>query len=150
MIFEQATIVDVTDSHLVVESVQQSTCGSCAAKKGCGNGVLAQYMSNTNYFKVSLEDASSIDQYRIGDRVELGIDELALVRASLWLYMVPLFGLMIGAYLGHLQSQSLSILFAATGLVVGGYMSSIHSKRTRNHPKYAPQLVLDEQAIRII
>lgn len=149
MIVENAKIVEIAESHVVVETIQQSTCGGCSARKGCGNGVLADYLSSSSYFKISTEKFDS-GAYQLGDELEIGIDELALVRASLWLYLVPLIGLMTGAYVGHLSSQLASIVMAVIGLLVGGYLSSLHAKRVRHDPKYVPSIVVNEDVVRLI
>jgi sigma-E factor negative regulatory protein RseC len=149
MITETATVISVEDTYLLVETIQQSTCGNCSAQKGCGQGVLAKYLSSASLFRIALHGEDGA-QFKAGDTVELGIDELALVRASLWLYLVPLAGLIVGAYLGSLYSQLTSILFAALGMAAGGYLSWMHSIKTQNDPDYAPMLVTDQQAIKLV
>jgi len=149
MIVEQATVVAVDEKHLLVETIQQSTCGSCAAQKGCGQGVLAKYLSSSSFFRLSLKGFSG-ESFQPGDTVEIGIDEFALVRASVWLYLVPLAGLLVGAFLGNTHSQWASILFAMLGMAAGCYLSWRHSKNTEDHSDYVPTLVMDAQAIRIV
>ena len=149
MIVEQATVVEVDQETLLVETIQQSSCGSCAAQKGCGQGVLAKYLSSSSYFRIR-RDSEDRRSFNPGDVVELGIDELALVRASIWLYLVPLGAMLIGAYLGNLLSELASVFCAFAGLMIGGYLSSGYAKRVRHQPEYAPVLVPDMQDIRII
>lgn len=150
MITETATVIEVGEDTILVETVQQSTCGACAAQKGCGQGVLAKYLSSSSFFRVQLPEPTQTSSYRVGDTVELGIDELAMVRASLWLYIVPLAGLLMGAYLGNLQSEVMSVFLAIVGLMAGGYLSSRHARRTKNSPEYAPVLLADTSRIRIL
>ena len=116
MIVEKATVIGVEEGWLTVETIQQSTCGSCSAQKGCGQGVLAKYLSHRSFFKLNLEEFQR-KEFKVGDVVELGIDELALVRASVWLYILPLVGLLLGVYLGALVSEGMSILGALLGLL---------------------------------
>lgn len=149
MIVEQATVIEIERDTLLVETVQQSTCGSCAAQKGCGQGVLAKYLSTSSYFRIR-RDNSDQRVFAVGDLVELGIDELALVRASIWLYLVPLGTMLVGAYIGSLISELASVMLAFVGLLFGGYLSSRHAKRVHDQPEYAPVLVSDIQDIRII
>lgn len=149
MIVERATVIEVETDSILVETVQQSTCGSCVAQKGCGQGVLAKYLSSSSFFRIDTSEFKA-DIYQPGDIVELGIDEFAIVRASLWLYLLPLAGLVAGAYLGSLNSEAGSILTAIAGLVVGGYLTSKHARRVKDRPEYAPTLVADTRGVRII
>ena len=149
MIIEQATVVEVDSDALLVETIQQSSCGSCVAQKGCGQGVLAKYLTSSSYFRV-LRDQNHHKIYRVGDVVELGIDEFALVRASLWLYLVPLVCMFVGAYIGNSVSEGISIALAAGGLIFGGYLCSQHAKNVRNRPEYAPTLVSEISTVRVV
>ena len=149
MIVEQATVVEVDQETLLVETIQQSSCGSCTAQKGCGQGVLAKYLSSSSYFRIQ-RDSEDRRSFNPGDIVELGIDELAIVRGAMWLYLVPIGTMLVGAYMGHMESEFWSIVFAIAGLIVGGYLSSRHAKKVRNHPEYAPILVPDRQDVRIV
>lgn len=149
MITEQATVIAVDADSILVETVQQSTCGTCVAQKGCGQGVLAKYLSTSSFFRIDL-GLNENRQFSLGDVVELAIDEFAIVRASLWLYFVPLAGLLAGALFGSFYSEFSSIMFALVGLCVGGYLSSIHAKKVKDRPEYAPVLKSDTQNIKVI
>lgn len=149
MIQEHATVVEVDEHSLLVETIQRSTCGSCVAQKGCGQGVLAKYLSSSTFFRVNIDD-QTVTNFRPGDTVELGIDEMALVRVSLWLYAIPLAGLMVGAYVGSLHSEMLSVLSAFGGLLLGGYFSARQAKKVKNDPQYAPVLVVDQSKIQLV
>lgn len=145
MITESATIVSVDTDRLRVETIQQSTCGACAAQKGCGQGVLAKYLTNSTYFDVDI-DPQERESYVVGDLVHLGIDEMAMVRASLWLYCLPLGFLIAGAYVGSLASDSASIVGGILGLAIGGLASRYHALSVKNDPKYAPVLLSENAA----
>ena len=43
MLVETGRVVAVEEDSLWVETIRQSTCGSCAAQKGCGHGLLNRY-----------------------------------------------------------------------------------------------------------
>ena len=42
MLKESGKVVSIEDDGLWVETIQQSTCGSCRAKKGCGQQLLSK------------------------------------------------------------------------------------------------------------
>ena len=56
-----------------VETFQQSTCGSCAAKQSCGQGVLGRWFAaKQHHFDVSC-DAKTAKTLAIGQWVELSL-----------------------------------------------------------------------------
>ena len=151
MIHENATVVDVRPDALVVETIQQSTCGSCAARKGCGQGVLAKYLSSSSYFHIALDGESPVSStYRVGDSVTIAMDELALVRASMWLYLMPIMGFLLGAVLGNTLSELASIIGALAGLVIAAGLSKYRANRVADDPRYSPVLVTDDQVVRFV
>jgi len=89
MLTETGQVFSIEPDSLVVQVIQQSTCGSCSAQKGCGQGVLTKYLSSSHFVRIRLTDRPSED-FSVGDQVELGIDELAIIRAASLVYLLPL------------------------------------------------------------
>lgn len=145
MIKESATVVSVDKNRVNVETIQQSTCGTCAAQKGCGQGVLAKYLTSSTFFEIDI-DPKDQESYAVGDVVHLGIDEMAIVRASLWLYGIPLCCLIAGAFLGSLVSDTISIMGGLLGLTLGGLISRYHALSVKKNPDYAPVLLSETSA----
>ena len=46
MLTETGRVVAVDGDRLWVETIRKSTCGSCAAQKGCGHGLLNRISDN--------------------------------------------------------------------------------------------------------
>ena len=122
MLIEQGTIVEIADSELVVQVIQQSTCGSCAAQKGCGQGVLAKYLSGSQFVRVTLKHRPATD-FHVGEQVELGVEESAMLRAAFLVYLVPLLLLIAGATLGNLISEPFPYLWVCPVWSSGEFMS---------------------------
>jgi len=108
-----------------VETQRQSACGQCAARKGCGTAVLGKVMGQKrNRVRVANPDHTPV---RVGDEVVIGIDESALVRGSLAIYLVPLLSFFLFGVLGETlarqlamaSGEGLSMLFGAAGLFLG-------------------------------
>ena len=92
MITETA-IVTRRDGRLVELELQRtSTCGHCELNKGCGTGALGRLLGHRSK-PILIETDHQLEP---GDRLELGLSESALVRASLTIYGLPLLG-MVGA-----------------------------------------------------
>lgn len=149
MLIEQGTIVEIADSELVVQVIQQSTCGSCAAQKGCGQGVLAKYLSGSQFVRVTLKQRPATDFY-VGEQVELGVEESAMLRAAFLVYLVPLLLLIAGATLGNLISEPFAIFMGLSGLVVGGIYVRKQSLRKVDDPRYSPVVVDDRAIVKIM
>ena len=57
MLTESGRVVAVNDSTVWVETIQQSTCGQCAARKGCGQSMLSKmYDGRRHHIEVPIQD----------------------------------------------------------------------------------------------
>lgn len=144
MMNETGRVVAVEEDGLWVETIQRSTCGSCAARNGCGQNLMARLLGHTSYLWVLLEGRSSED-YRPGQEVSIGVPEAVVVRGSLFVYLTPLLAMIAGAgALQHLTgSDGWSALGALAGLALGGLVVRWQAHRTRRDPRLQPVL-LDE------
>lgn len=145
MLIEKGNIVAIDDHHVNVQVIQQTTCGGCAAQKGCGQGVLSKYLSGSQFVRVNLKHRPGSD-FRVGDEVELGIDEFAMLRAAFLVYLSPLLFMVLASYMGSLISEIMSILFALLGLIAGGFYVRKESLKKQDDPGYSP-IVVDDRAL---
>jgi len=97
MIEQQATVIRVSEDVAEVEVQRQTACGTCSAKGGCGTALLASLFSRA---RITLKLDNRLNA-QSGDLVTLGLDENEIQRASVWMYAVPLAGLLLGAVLGE-------------------------------------------------
>ncbi len=147
MIIESGRVVAVNSDSLWVETIQQSTCGSCAAEKGCGQGLIAKWGGHTSYLRVLLEGRNPED-FQIDQTVKIGVPEEVVVKGSLFVYLIPLLGLMLGAWLGQslVASDVAAILGALGGLLLGGGVVRWRAYQTRNNPDLQPVLMMSPAA----
>ncbi len=97
MIEEHAQVVAVQGDAAWVETQRGSACGSCAAHAGCGSAALGKLIGRRPTSVRVLNTAGALP----GEEVVIGIDESALVRGSVLVYLVPLLALLGGAILGE-------------------------------------------------
>jgi len=142
MITETGRVVAVEDDGLWVETIQRSTCNSCAAEKGCGQSLVAKWGGHTSYLRVLL-DGRSPEGFHVNDEVKIGIQEDVVVKGSLFVYLVPLLLLVLGAWLGQnwLFSEGAAIGGALLGLLAGAGLVKWHAKATRNDRRLQPVLL---------
>ncbi|OOZ42024.1 Fis family transcriptional regulator [Solemya pervernicosa gill symbiont] len=144
MIEEQAQVVRVESGEVWVETQRKSSCGSCAANRGCGTAVLSKVLGNrTTPIRVICDVPVGV-----GDQVVIAIREEALVRGSLAVYMVPLLGVLLGAMLGEWMAPQLgtavemsTIVGGITGMLIGLFWLRLFSRKIGSSPLYQPVVV---------
>jgi sigma-E factor negative regulatory protein RseC len=141
MIEETAHVVEIEGEFAWVETQRQSSCGSCAANKGCGTATLSKVLGQKRTRVRALNRAGA----QAGDSVIVGIREDALVRGSLAVYAVPLLMMILGAFLGQAfgnaqanPSEGLTILCGLLGLVAGLWWLRRFARRASSDPRYQP------------
>jgi sigma-E factor negative regulatory protein RseC len=142
---ETARVVAVESGKLWVETIRQSVCGSCAAQKGCGHGLLNQIGDgNRNYLQVSSTEFPG-DEFKIDDQVTIGVSERLMLRGSAVLYLLPLACMLLAALvlptLLPLMSELASIGGAAGGFAVGLLLVRWHARYHHGNPDFQPRLL---------
>jgi sigma-E factor negative regulatory protein RseC len=122
------TVVAVTDGCAIVEcATLPSGCSTCASGGGC-RGFAATPGSRT--LSVPLPAGES---WRPGDLVELTVDETALLRGALRLYLPPLAGVLAGPALLHAwggATGAWELAAGAVGLLAGLVAARLWTQRT--------------------
>lgn len=116
MIEEEAIVISTEGDHAVVETRRKSSCGSCAARTGCGTALLDRVFGNR---RASLRVLNSV-QAKPGDGVILGLSERALTRGSLLVYILPLVAMILAAGLGRWIGMQNSLFSPETLSIIGG------------------------------
>lgn len=151
MLLETGSVVAVEPEGLWVETIQRSTCGSCAARKGCGQSLLAKMTGHTSYLWLPLAGRSP-DDYRVGDEIQLGVPEAVIANGSLFVYFLPLLTLLAATVLAHysLGREGITALAAIAGLIIGGALVRWHAHATRHDSRLQPVLIDDRQVVQLV
>jgi len=123
MIKENAFVVKKSDGIAWIATQRKSTCSSCQVKSACGTATLEKVLGK----KRTHLQVKNPNDYSVGDEVIIGLNENALVRGSLLLYLVPLlflFGFVfVGEALAFLYgfdyNEGFKIVSAMIGLILG-------------------------------
>lgn len=144
MIEETATVVKCEGQFAWVEAQRQTTCGNCAASKGCGTSVLAKVVGKK---AARMRAMNPIDAH-VGDTVIVGLNEAALLKGSLAVYLLPLLFMLLFAVTGQVvakqmiwQTEPVVILFALTGLVTAGIWLRRFTRRIQHDTIYQPVIL---------
>lgn len=135
----QATRVDAGSIWVVVS--RQSACAGCSASKGCGQKKILDWLPSKT-IEIEIPNPRQIT-VTPGQTVVLGLDEKALLNASLLLYLVPLLS-MIGFvlsinFLGF--SEGFQILGAILGLLIGFFFTRVIAIRELAFGSFTPRLI---------
>ncbi len=133
MIEERAVILSLdnqsSDSTATLEIERKTACGLCGQTRGCGNSIWGKLFAHQS----SAFKAQNKIHAKVGDSVIIGIDESALLKSALLLYILPLVTLFIGAILAtqFSASNSSAMLGALAGLVLGLLWVKGHTTSSR-------------------
>ena len=134
-----ATIIELSTGYALLR-VDAVSCSRCRAGKGCGAGLFASARAGQE-LRVSVESSTVL---RVGQRVSLALVNGRMIRASLYLYGLPLAGLLLGAVLGGpvlSGGESLAIAASAAGLLGGGLCGRYLSRNDRSVAAMQPVIV---------
>ena len=153
MIEETATVVERSDGFAWVETQRGSTCSACSANKGCGTGALSRVLGQRT---ARMRVLNPIDA-QIGDRVVVGMQEAALLRGSLAVYLAPLLAMLMLAMVGHglagqwglRDPEPLTIVSGIIGLALGGAWLRRFTARIHDDERYQP-VILRRDAVPVM
>lgn len=145
MLIETGRVVAVDQEAIWVETIRQSTCGSCAANKGCGHGLLNRIADGrTGYVRV-LSGGVCPGRCAIDDQVRIGIPEQVILQGSAVVYMLPLLLMLAGAATGAGllpgPAEPVAVGGAVAGLLLGFALVRWHARRHRDDPALQPVLL---------
>ena len=129
MIEETGRVLSIEDGFADVETIRTSSCTSCRARHGCGHHAIAQ--------------VSSSNRMRMGQSVVVGIPEDTLLQASVWMYLIPLLGLIGGAVLPSVLGgeSGIAVIFSIIGFAGGLLLARNKSKQEINNLDYYPKIL---------
>ena len=137
MIEEPGWVVSLEVGAVWVTTSRKSTCSSCSANAGCGQGLLDKLAISSQRGTVrALTDLN----LAVGDQVVIGLREDALVRASLQVYVLPLLGLFLGAMAADRLAlgEPLTIAGGFLGFAAAGLWLRWHSRQQQANTALQP------------
>lgn len=140
MIEESGRVVALEDGAVWVQTLRQSTCASCSANAGCGQGLLDKLAISSQRGHVrALTDL----HLAIGDEVVIGVREELLLGSAVQVYLLPLLALLGGGLLAQSLglSEPLTIALGLGGLVAAGLLVRWRSLRVADDPDLQPVVV---------
>lgn len=137
---ESARVVSIREDAVWVETIQKSTCASCASRSGCGQYLLGKWRPTSDaHLKVPLGDHPA-NAFKVGDYVRIGVPAGMVLKFAIIVYMLPVVWMLGGALLAQylLESDLAAAAGAIAGLGAGfGCVIAISKRaalKSYNHP----------------
>lgn len=124
MIIEQGQVIATSDNRVWVETIRKSACHSCTARSGCGQAVLGQMMDEKKQYQKNILRVNAENQtFQVGEIIEIGIEEGALLKTAALTYGVPILLLFLFSAVGQwMKFPDLAVALAGgVGLYSGFY-----------------------------
>lgn len=144
MIEERARVVAIENDQLLLEAQTRVACNACAARQGCGTSVLSKWVGR----KFTRFQAPNSVNASVGDEVVVGLAEEAMLKGSVFVYLLPLLAMIIFALLAdslisaEAASRDLLVLLSA---VAGFALMLAFSRRVlssrRNRIRLTPIVI---------
>jgi sigma-E factor negative regulatory protein RseC len=141
VIEERAIVSRIGDGAVWVKPFGVESCPRCAEGRGCGGGVLGRLVGRA---RPEVQVGGDIAGLRSGDNVIVGVEESALMQASLWVYLVPLVGMFTAGAFAHglLQAHDLLVAaFGVTGLIGGFALTRVVARSAGAASRFRPVLL---------
>ncbi len=118
-----ATVMAVQNNehgfHVELSCEQKTSCSSCSSSKSCGTGIVSKAIGSKS-LRWHLDTDKTVAQ---GQVVEIGFPEKSLLQSAALVYLVPLFMMILGAWLA--DSWLAPMLGMGEGIVIATSLASI-------------------------
>lgn len=139
---QEAGIVSAAfeDGRIEVRIRRAEACGSCEARGACG-----MLGGGAEDITLTVENTLGAE---VGDEVLLGLSEVAVIKASATVYLIPAINLILGGLIGvgvadflRADKDAAALLGAAAGLALGLLLSGRIGGKMADDPQYVPTLM---------
>ena len=144
MLEEKATVIKVDAKHIWVEAESRSGCGQCSSSS-CNTSVLAKLFN----LKPNLMKLENHIEAKSGDQVLIAIPDQVLVKAALWIYLLPLLAMLTSTLLSNQlgANEAVQGIFGLMGLAIGFALVNIF---TTHKQQFKPQILRQKKSTQFI
>ncbi len=134
MIEQQALVSRIAGNRVYIKSLQNGACTQCAKNRSCGTTLYAKALPDR---EMALFTELPL---AVGDTVLVGIEESHLLKASLFMYLLPLL-LMLGTVGLADGSDTSAAVYALASLCAGFYLINRLQRRFLQRFMTPPQII---------
>ncbi|OGT15569.1 MAG: Fis family transcriptional regulator [Gallionellales bacterium RIFCSPHIGHO2_02_FULL_57_16] len=135
-----AQVVEVEGNMAWLIPEPGSSCGGCSSAAACGSKGIGTVASRLEKRRFQLVNDAGLS---VGERVVVGINENAVLRASVTAYVIPLATLLSAGALAQSVAGNDFVTMGAmlSGLVLGLWLSRIRAARLMERGELAPRFI---------
>jgi sigma-E factor negative regulatory protein RseC len=139
MLKEIGLVTKIENNIAWVNTQSKLACSSCQVSSTCGNGILEKYLAG----KIFISKIDNEIGAKVGDEVIIEIPKSSVTKASLLIYGIPLFSLMLGAFLGELlfTSELMSIFLSIVCMALGLFAIHLYNRKLASSEIFVPKMV---------
>ena len=139
MLEEIALVVKSTPEQLWIETQTRSSCTHCSSSSACGTSVLAKLFAVK---RIQLQVENSLGA-KSGEKVIIGMPDELLIRAAIWVYLLPLIAMVLVTILADISGagEGMQSLSGLGGLLIGFILLRRHTRNTTSQQKFKPRLL---------
>ena len=136
-----ATVVSIQETTVTLSTIRLNTCQQCSMKAGCGQRMLNQ-ASSCQRSQIELPKPADL-ALSIGQEVQVAIPQSTFVRASMWVFLMPLLVMFAVAYVAQYMalSEPTIAISGLMGLAAGLLLMRRRMKSLQGHSQWQLHLV---------
>ncbi|WP_443091019.1 SoxR reducing system RseC family protein [Basfia succiniciproducens] len=140
MLTESAVVIDYRDGIAKVKCQSKTACGSCAAKNACGSAALSELTGEPGEHILII---STITPLKIGQQVEIGLQEQSLLFSAFLAYVIPLMTLLIGTFVAAaiFSNELISAAFIFISTALSFLAVRFYAKKLNKKSAFEPILL---------
>jgi len=140
LIEEKAIVASVQSGAIRVKAFGPASCARCAAGQGCGGGLLARLLKRRD---AEVAVSGVLEGLSVGEVVVVGLAESALLRASVWVYLVPVLAMFVLGAVAQVVLGANDLTVAGFGLagLAGGFWITGNYARGAQDAEFRPRLL---------
>jgi sigma-E factor negative regulatory protein RseC len=120
MLYQAGHVTEIRRNRARVEFKPGPACHSCLSGYGCGLGPLLDLFRRRPGYSIWIElKIAGNRRIEVGDSVKIGLHAAELIKISSLAYLLPVVGMMIGAWLVAMLLPQWGDLSAVTGAGFG-------------------------------
>ncbi|WP_196140869.1 SoxR reducing system RseC family protein [Aliikangiella sp. G2MR2-5] len=139
MLTEKGLVTHIEAGEAWVNTRAKLACASCKVESTCGNGILEKYIGD----KIFVSKVANHLGARVGDEVTIALPKAAVTRASLVVYILPLFSMLAFALVAQLSnwSENFIILTGLLGFASGLFLVRLYHLKVKSSDEFEPKMI---------
>jgi len=119
VLYQVGIVVEVRDRTARVEFIRSGSCGGCSTNQGCGLGPILALFRRSRPHSLEFDTRAGGLALKIGDSVRVAMAEQQLLKIVSLAYLLPLVGMLVGAWLATASVSDAPDISAVLGALGG-------------------------------